>query len=357
MKRVLSRVTDRLGNLGRQTYITQLLSTALTVFTSIYPGLATVTIFAVYGFGIMSDPTKAISDADFLAFNASLAGFFATSTLIGSTYVTMISIIPMYQRLKPIMQATPEIKEDAMDPGTLEGAVEAQDIVFRYAEDLPLILDGVSLKVNQNECVAIVGRTGCGKSTLLKILLGLEKPESGSILFDGTSLENVDASLVRSQLGVVMQANHLTPGNVRSTILGMGTDKPIEIAWEAARLAKIDEEIEAMPMGMVTMVNPESVSGGQAQRLLIARALVGNPRILLLDEATSELDDESQAAVTESIMSLGTTRLIIAHRLSTIKTADRIYVLEQGKVVQEGTFEELSTKDGPFRKLVEEQML
>ena len=357
LKRVFSRVTLHLGDVARQTYITQLLTTALTVFTRIYPGLATVTIFGIYGFGIISDPTSKISDADFLAFNASLVGFFATTTMIGTTFVTLISIIPMYQRLKPIMLATPEIKEDAIDPGILRGEVEIQDIVFKYGENEPNILDGVTIKANRNECIAIVGATGCGKSTLIKILLGLEKPESGSILFDGIPLENVDASIVRSQLGVVMQANHLTPGNIRGIILGLGTDKPIESAWEAARLVQMDEEIEAMPMGMLTVVNAEAVSGGQAQRLLIARALVGNPRILILDEATSELDDKSQATVTESIMNLGTTRIIIAHRLSTIQTADRIYVLEHGKIVQTGTFDELSNTDGPFQNLVKEQML
>ena len=354
--RMIAKLLERLGDVARQAYITQILSAILTLFTRVYPLAATLTIFAVFAYSLQKGGAT-ITDAQFLGFNAALGGFFACTTLIGMTFNSMVSIIPMYQRLRPLMEAVPEIAENMPSPGRLEGRIELRNIKFRYDGDLPLVLDGVDMYADPGECIAVVGQTGCGKSTLLKIILGLEKAEEGSVYFDGIELESVDAAQVRSQLGVVMQSNTLTGGNVRSTILGLGTDKSIEVAWDAARLVQMEQEIDDMPMGMLTMVSAGSLSGGQAQRLLIARALVGNPRILLLDEATSALDDKSQAAVTESIMRLGATRVIIAHRLSTILEADRIYVLDKGCVVQTGTFEELNSVPGLFRELVENQKL
>ena len=354
--RMISQLLERLGDVARQAYITQILSAVLSLFTRIYPLTATLTIFLVFAHSLQHGGAT-ITDAQFLGFNAALGGFFACTTLIGMTFNSMVSIIPMYQRLRPLMEAVPEIAENMPSPGRLEGRIELRNIKFRYDKDLPLVLDGVDMYADPGECIAVVGQTGCGKSTLLKIILGLEIAEEGSVYFDGVELESVDAAQVRSQLGVVMQSNTLAGGNVRSTILGLGTDKSMDIAWDAARLVQMEQEIDDMPMGMLTMVSAGSLSGGQSQRLLIARALVGNPRVLLLDEATSALDDKSQAAVTESIMRLGATRIIIAHRLSTILEADRIYVLEKGCVVQTGTFEELNSVPGLFRELVENQKL
>jgi NHLM bacteriocin system ABC transporter ATP-binding protein len=354
--RMIAMLLDRLGNVARQTYITQILTAILTLFTRVYPLAATLTIFAIFATQIQQG-NKTLSNAEFLGFNAALGGFFASSSLIGMTFNSLVSIIPMYQRLRPLMETVPEVQENMPSPGRIEGGIKLRNITFRYAEDLPLVLDGIDISAEPGECIAIVGQTGCGKSTLLKIILGLERAEAGSVFFDGIELDSVDAGQVRSQLGVVMQASTLSQGNIRSTILGLGTSASMDVAWDAARLVQMEQEIEDMPMGMLTMTSGNSLSGGQAQRLLIARALVGNPRILLLDEATSSLDDESQAAITASIMGLGATRIIIAHRLSTILEADRIYVLEKGSVVQNGTFEELSSVPGLFRQLVENQSL
>lgn len=355
--RVLTRLIEHLGSVAQRTYVVAILRLIMTVFTVVMPAIATIVVFAYYGSTMASGTTVAIESAHFIAFLSALTAFFGSAALLGNAIATLTGIFPLMKRLKPIMDTELEVHEDRHEPGVLRGEIEVRDVVFRYMEDTPAILDGVSIRVGAGEFVAIVGHTGCGKSTLLKILLGLETPESGSILYDDAPLENVDASGVRSQIGVVMQSVKLMPGNVRSTILGLGSNLPMEAAWEAAKLADVAEEIEQMPMGMLTMTAGNSLSGGQAQRLLIARALVGNPRILFMDEATSALDNESQLAVTETINKLGVTRVVIAHRLSTIIDADRIIVLNDGQVVQSGTYEELAKQtDGHFYELMKRQM-
>ncbi len=357
INRSVTRVFGQLGSVARELYMSQLFGAFLAVFSRTYPTLATAAIFGIYGYRRMQGDETELTPAGFLAFYMSLAGFFASTTMVGVTFATITSVVPMYQRLKPIMEAKPEISDQAQDPGRLQGRIELRGVTFGYDRTQAPILDGIDLHVDPGESIALVGKTGCGKSTLAKLILGLEKPDSGSVLFDGTPAETIDTSLLRTQMGVVMQSTELMPGPIRSTILGMSSDRPLEEAWEAARLAQVDEEIRKMPMGMMTMISPNSVSAGQAQRLLIARALIGQPRILIFDEATSALDSDSQAAITNAIMGLGATRIIIAHRLSTIQYADRIYVIDQGKVVQSGTFSELSSDPGPFRELVENQIL
>ncbi|MED5508574.1 MAG: ATP-binding cassette domain-containing protein, partial [Planctomycetota bacterium] len=227
---------------------------------------------------------------------------------------------------------------------------------FGYDPDLPPVLEGVDLDVGQGEFVAIVGGTGCGKSTLLNLLLGLEKPSSGQVLYDGIPLDSLDPVMVRSQVGVVMQSNQTISGNVQSLILGVGSTGTLDDAWAAARLVGMEEEIDGMPMGMLTMITPNAMSQSQLQRLLIARALVGAPKVLFLDEATSALDNTAQEAITRTIDELGSTRVVIAHRLSTIRRADRIYVLDRGRIVQSGTFDELAGQDGLFRTLMAGQV-
>lgn len=354
--RMLSRILENLGRLGQATYVLSILRIWMMVTVMVMPAVATIVVFAFYGQTLAVGTNVALESAHFIAFLSALTAFFGSATLLGTAIMTLTAIFPLLKRLKPIMNADLEIPEDRELPADLKGDIEIRDVIFRYDEDAPAVLDGVSIRVGEGEFIAIVGHTGCGKSTLLKLLLGLESPESGQVLYDGTPLENVDPSGIRSQVGVVMQSNKLMPGTIRSTILGLGSNQPVEVAWDAARLASIDQEIENMPMGMLTMTMGSSLSGGQAQRLLIARALVGNPRILFMDEATSALDNDAQNAVTESINSIGATRVVIAHRLSTIKSADRIYVLRDGSVVQEGTFEELAEAEGHFQELMKRQM-
>jgi ABC-type bacteriocin/lantibiotic exporter with double-glycine peptidase domain len=220
-------------------------------------------------------------------------------------------------------------------------------------------LNGVSFTVDPGEFVAIVGSTGSGKSTILRLLLGFESPDSGSVFYDGHELDHLDVTDVRRQCGVVLQGGSLLPGDILTNITG-GIGHSVEDAWNAARLAGIADDIKAMPMNMYTYIaeGASTFSGGQAQRLMIARALVSSPRILYFDEATSALDNETQRLVTESTHKLNASRVVIAHRLSTIALADKIVVLDGGRIVQQGTYAGLlADTDGVFARLVGRQLL
>jgi ABC-type bacteriocin/lantibiotic exporter with double-glycine peptidase domain len=243
------------------------------------------------------------------------------------------------------------------DPGELRGRVEIHHVYFRYDPDGPLVLDDVSLRAEPGEFIAIVGPSGAGKSSLLRQLLGFEETESGSVFFDDHDLAGLNVQAVRHQMGVVLQNGRLMSGTVYQNIAGV-SQLTMDQAWEAARMAGLDRDIEMMPMGMFTFLGDgaSTISGGQRQRLMIARAIAPRPRILLFDEATSALDNRTQAIVSASLENLKATRIVIAHRLSTIINADRIYVLEAGRIAQSGTYAELMEQKGPFRELARRQI-
>jgi ABC-type bacteriocin/lantibiotic exporter with double-glycine peptidase domain len=231
-------------------------------------------------------------------------------------------------------------------------------VSFRYEPDSPLVLEDVTFVVEPGEMVAIVGPSGSGKSSLLRLLLGFERPETGVVSYDNHDLHSVDVRAVRRQCGVVIQGTRLMPGDLRYNIVGTRR-LTLDDAWRAAETAGVDEYIRELPMGMDTVVSEQggAFSGGQRQLLLLARAIAGRPRIILLDEATSALDNANQANVMANIESLNATRIVIAHRLSTIRRADRILVLDAGRLVQTGTFSELTERPGPFLDLVQRQTL
>jgi len=230
--------------------------------------------------------------------------------------------------------------------------------VFRYTDDGPLILDDVSVHIEAGQFVAVVGPSGSGKSTLLRLILGFESPLSGSIHYDGQDLSGLDVFAVRRKMGVVLQAGRINAGSLIDNIAA-GSSVSLNNAWEAARATGFADEIQAMPMGMHTVISEggTNLSGGQRQRLLLARALVHKPAILLLDEATSALDNTTQAIVSESLQRLQVTRIVIAHRLSTIRDADRIFVVESGRIAQQGEFHELAAQEGLFKRLMARQMV
>lgn len=260
-------------------------------------------------------------------------------------------------RAKAVMVATPESGK-GQEVARLQGSVDLRDIVFRYRDDMPPLLDGLNLSIHAGSHVAIVGPSGCGKSTLLRVLLGLENPESGIVSFDGRDLSGLDRASVRRQIGTVMQSSTLLPGSIRDNV-DLGRGLTTDQIWAALEMAAVADEVHAMPMGLSTVVveGASTISGGQRQRILMARALAGNPRMLLLDEATSALDNVSQAAIVAQLDNLDVTRVVIAHRLSTIERADLILVLDGGRIVEQGTFDDLTAAGGVFANLVARQRL
>ena len=297
--------------------------------------------------------------ADYYAFNTAYAMVSATFSALITMASTAASIKPIMEMAKPILDAEPEIDENNKIVSSLRGSIELNNISFRYSDDMPYVIDDLSVKINPGEYVAIVGSTGCGKSTLVRLLLGFEKPERGAVLYDGNDLTHLDLKSVRQNIGTVMQDGKLFLGDIYSNITISAPGLSMDDAWEAARIASIDKDIEEMPMGMFTMIaeGQGGISGGQKQRLMIARAVAPKPKILIFDEATSALDNVTQKHVSEAIDGLKCTRIVIAHRLSTIRHCDRIIVLDKGKIIEEGSYQQLIDKDGFFAKLVERQKL
>lgn len=295
-----------------------------------------------------------IETGDFLAVFAASMIFYEAVVRLGQSFEAVAMIIPGYEQIKPILEAVPETSPAGSLSSELRGEVHFDHVSFSYSQRSPLVLDDVSIHVNPGEFVAIVGESGAGKTTLLQLALGLEEPVIGAVQYDGRNLAHLNRRAVRQQIGVVMQDGVLLPGNILDNITGSLGDLTAEDAWRAAHLAAVDDEIAAMPMQMYTLVGDSDAmfSGGQAQRIRIAAALARHPRIVFLDEATNWLDTDNQARVMRGIENLSATRIVIAHRLSTIRKADRIYVLDGGKVVQQGGFDELFKAEGLFRSLM-----
>ena len=356
-ERVLPRLLDRLGRVGSLTYRTGVLGVWLGLTVGAASTIALALVFFEFTEGLRDPGQAAVLEAGgFVAFITALTAFMGAVAGIAPAVKAVAGMVPQIHRIRPILSAVTEQGDGEGQASILHGGVSARGITFGYEASLPLVLDGVDIDARPGEFIAIVGGTGCGKSTLLSILLGLEQPESGQVLYDGVPLDSLDSTIVRSQVGVVMQSSEALPGNVQSLILGIGSNRTMDDAWAAARLVGMADEIDQMPMGMLTMISPNALSQSQIQRLLIARALVNHPEILFLDEATSTLDNVTQAEITKAIDGLGSTRIVIAHRLSTIQNADRIYVLDHGRVVQSGTFDELKSADGLFQTLMAGQV-
>jgi NHLM bacteriocin system ABC transporter ATP-binding protein len=293
----------------------------------------------------------------FLAFNVALGTFMTGLANLSDASSGLLSIPNLWRRARTILDAHPEVEPGKTQPGRLAGRVVLDHVGFRYRKDGPLTLDDISLHAEPGECIALVGPSGSGKSTILNLLLRFETPHAGAIYLDGQDLGSLDIAAVRRQLGVVSQDSRLMSESIFENIVCGGLNTMDEV-WEAARHAGLAEDIENMPMGMHTIVSEggSNISGGQRQRMLIARALLRKPSILIFDEATSALDNRTQAIVTESLRQLKATRIVVAHRLSTVRHADRIYVIDSGRMVQQGTFHELAGQPGLFAQLMRRQM-
>ena len=309
----------------------------------------------MYYFAVQSG----VSVADYYAFTAAygmVSGAFSSLVGIG---LQVANIRPTLEQVKPIMEAVPEISEDKKVVTRVSGGIELNNVSFRYNESMPWVLDNLSLKIKPGQYVAIVGKTGCGKSTLLRLLLGFETAQKGAVYYDGKNIDTLDLKSLRKKIGVVMQNGKLFHGDIFSNITIAAPWLTLDDAWEAAELADIAEDIRAMPMGMHTIIAEGSggISGGQRQRLMIARAIAPKPKILMFDEATSALDNITQRKVSEALDGLKCTRIVIAHRLSTIRHCDRIIVLDDGKIIEDGTYDELLAMDGFFTELVKRQRI
>ena len=330
------------------------LSEHLAAFSAAVPALAAAALFAV----AVRQGDGQLATADFLAVYAASMVFYVSLGMLGNSVQAIASIIPGREQIRPILTGATDPVSRRGTRVALSGEIHLDRVSFGYAQNGPMILQDVSIHARPGEFVAIVGESGAGKSTLFRLALGLEDPWSGAVYYDGQDLAHLDRDSVRRQVGVVTQEGSLQSGNVLNSIIGVMEDLTIDDAWRAARQAAVDGDISAMPMGMYTAVgeNAATFSGGQNQRIRIAAALVRNPRIIFLDEPTSWLDTKSQSETMKGIEQSTSTRLVIAHRLSTIRKANRIYVLQGGRVVQTGGFDELIEADGPFRDLALRQM-
>lgn len=307
----------------------------------------------MYWFAVSSG----VSVADYYAFNTAYGMVSGAFISLAGIALTVAQIKPVMDMIEPILKEVPEISEGKQMITRLSGSIELNNVSFRYNENMPLVIDDLSLKIRPGQYVAIVGATGCGKSTLLRLMLGFESPQKGAVYVDGKDIAAVDLKSFRRNIGVVMQNGKLFTGDIFSNIIISAPWLTMDEAWHAAELSGIAEDIRRMPMGMHTMISEGSggISGGQRQRLMIARAIAPKPKVLMFDEATSALDNLTQKTVSESLDSLKCTRIVIAHRLSTIKQCDRILVLDKGKIIEDGTYEKLIQRGGFFAELVARQ--
>ena len=303
--------------------------------------------------------SSGVSTADYMAFNTAYGMLSGAFGALAGIAFTIARIKPTLEMVEPILRTAPEIADNKRVVEKVTGAIELNNVSFRYSPETPVVIDNLSLKIRPGQYVAIVGKTGCGKSTLMRLLLGFETPQKGAIYYDGKDLSTLDLKSLRRRIGVVMQNGKLFQGDLYSNIAVSAPGLSMEDAMKAAEAAGMKEDIERMPMGLHTIVSEGGggISGGQRQRLMIARAIAPKPSILMFDEATSALDNLTQKQVSESLDRLRSTRIVIAHRLSTIRQCDRIIVLDKGRIVEDGAYDQLIRRGGFFAELVERQRL
>ena len=303
--------------------------------------------------------TNNVLVCNYYAFTAAYAVLSASFASFAGIATSLAEIKPTYEMAKPILEAEPELSEGKEWINELKGEIELSNITFKYEDDMPNVIEDLSLKIEPGEYVAIVGSTGFGKSTLMRLMLGFETPQKGNIFYDKKDINRIDIKSLRRKIGTVMQDGKLFLGDIYSNIVISAPELPLSKAWEAAEIASIADDIRRMPMGMNTVISEGQggISGGQKQRLMIARAVAPHPKILMFDEATSALDNVTQKKVSEAIDSLDCTRIVIAHRLSTIKHCSRIIVLDKGHIIEDGTYDELIKQNGFFAELVKRQQI
>ena len=300
-----------------------------------------------------------LGQANYFAFTSAYGMLMGAFMSVSGIALSVARIQPILEMAEPFLKTEPETAQGKEIVTNITGSIALEHVSFRYDQSSPFIFDDLSLKIRPGEYVAIVGKTGCGKSTLVRLLLGFEKPEKGAIFYDSRDMDGLDLPSLRKKIGTVMQDAGLFQGDIFSNIIITAPELTLDDAWDAAEKAGIADDIRAMPMGMHTVVSEGQggISGGQRQRLMIARAIAPKPKLLIFDEATSALDNKTQRQVSEALDKMGCTRIVIAHRLSTIRHCDRILVLDGGRIAESGSYDELIAKGGLFAELVERQRL
>ena len=349
--RAFARWLDRYGDAARFLYNP--------LFTyRLYPALT-----ALLGLGgtmliFWSTLKNGVSTSDYIAFNSAFGMITASLVQLNGVLPSLSQIRPLLESVKPILEAVPEMEDKAPQVQRLSGKIEISGLSFRYSDDGPLILNDLSLTIKPGEYIGIVGKSGCGKSTLMRLMLGFEYPLSGGVYYDNYDLAKVDKASLRRRIGCCLQSGSLFTGDLFHNITITAPWATHDEAWEALRLACLEDDVRRMPMGLHTMVSEGGggFSGGQKQRLLIARALISKPDIIFFDEATSALDNIAQKTVSDNLDALKCTRVVIAHRLSTIRHCDRIIVLDKGRIAEQGTFEELMANQGLFYEMAQRQL-
>ena len=309
-------------------------------------------------FAVAAADQRNVPVGDFLVVYTVFIAFQSAIARLGESLGAVAAMLPAFDQMRPLLAAVPEAEVEGEPVELLGGEILFDHVSFRYHPDGPLILDDVTIRAEPGEFVAIAGRSGAGKSTLFRLALGIDRPSAGAVYYDGRDLRHLNLKQLRRKIGAVPQSVGLHPQDLWDNLVSHRQDVAGEEVWSAVRLAEVEKQIKAMPMGMMTMVGASGavLSGGESQRVTIARSVIGAPRIMLFDEATNWLDNESQARVMQNLTALTSTRVVIAHRLSTLEQADRIYVLQDGKVAQTGSFKELMEVEGVFRELVQRQI-
>lgn len=350
-KRAFATWAPRYARVARLEYNGPLLAR---VANTLQLGVSLFGTVAIYGAAV----TAGVSSAEYMAFSSAFGMVLGSFMALASATGTAAQIRPQLDVLAPILNANPEVAADRPAVDNISGRIDLDHVTFGYSSGKPVVRD-LTLHVEPGDYVAIVGASGCGKSTIMRLMLGFETPQHGAVCFDGHDLRDIDCQILRRNIGVVLQDTQLFQGDILSNITISAPWLGEEDAWKAAEGAGIADDIRTLPMGMSTVVAAGGIgfSGGQKQRLAIARALVSQPTILMFDEATSALDNKTQQVVSDTLDSLDCTRIIIAHRISTIRNCKRICMLEEGRIVEEGTYDELIKRRGAFFDLVSQQKL
>jgi NHLM bacteriocin system ABC transporter ATP-binding protein len=351
-KRVFAKWANSYSKQAAFTYDVPMFLKANGVFTLAIQLFGTIVLY-------YTAVSNEVRPSNYIAFNSAYGAVMGAFGGLTSVALSIAGIKPVMDMAEPILKTAPETSKDKELVTELRGNIELNNVHFRYKESMPYVVDGMNLKIKSGEYIAIVGKTGCGKSTLVRLLLGFETPEKGAIYYDNKDVTKLDMHTVRRRIGAVTQDGSLFQGDIYSNIVIAAPHLTLDDAWEAAELAGIADDIRDMPMGMNTLIaeGQGGISGGQKQKLMIARAIAPKPKILIFDEATSALDNKTQKKVSEALDGLNCTRIVIAHRLSTIKHCDRILVLDKGRIAEDGTYDELIAKKGLFAELVERQRL